>query len=101
MRDAIPPVIHPYSPKPGTCIQSGDIKFSVQVTDRGSGINYKKTCMLIDGEKVPAEYVPKKNLLFFVPLKPLEEGAHSMKIIASDLVGNTSKVEVRFKVEPN
>ncbi|RLA93329.1 MAG: hypothetical protein DRG25_04745, partial [Deltaproteobacteria bacterium] len=99
MRDAIPPIIHPYSPRPGTCIQSGDIKFSVQVTDRGSGINYKKTTMLIDGEKVPAEYIPKKNLLLFDPPKPLEEGAHSLKIIASDLVGNTSKVEVRFKVE--
>jgi len=99
MRDAIPPIIHPYSPRPGTCIQSGDIKFSVQVTDRGSGINYKKTRMLIDGEKVPAEYIPKKNLLLFDPPKPLEEGAHSLKIIASDLVGNTSKVEVRFKVE--
>ena len=98
MRDPFAPVIQPCFPSSGSYVKPDNIRFSARINDKGSGINYKKIFMLIDGNKVPAEYVPKRSTLFFVTPKPLKAGPHCMEIIASDLVGNRSKIKVAFNV---
>jgi len=99
LRDAIPPVIKPLFPASDVLMQSTQLRFSAQIDDQGTGIDYHKTFMLIDGIKVPAEYVPKKDLLLFTPLEPLKTGLHTLEIIASDRVGNSSKKTVAFRVQ--
>jgi hypothetical protein len=99
MRDAHSPVINRVFPQSGTSVRSGNTRFSARISDKGTGINYRKTYMNIDGRKVPAEYVPKKGVLIFNAPKPLKAGTHSMEIGTSDLVGNTSGIAVTFRVE--
>ena len=65
------------------------------------GFEYVDALLKIDGSKVPAEYVPKKGLLFFDAPKPLEVGTHSMEVGTSDLVGNSSVIAVTFNVKTN
>jgi len=101
MRDAYPPVINHTFPQAGTSVRSDNTSFSARISDKGTGINYRKTYMKIDGSKVPAEYVPKKGLLFFDAPKPLEVGTHSMEVGTSDLVGNSSVIAVTFNVKTN
>ncbi|MBN2466938.1 MAG: M23 family metallopeptidase [Deltaproteobacteria bacterium] len=98
MRDPDPPEISTLSPPAGVSVVPTANRFSARISDKGTGIDYYKTCMLIDGMKVPAEYIPKKGILLFFPLKPLPPGSHSLEIIAVDLVGNSSQKAVAFTV---
>jgi len=99
LRDAIPPVITPLLPDSGALVTSRNPKFSARLEDKGTGIDYGKTVMLFDGVKVPAEYIPKKHLFRFTPVEPLKSGSHTLRIITSDLVGNTSDRKVPFTVK--
>lgn len=98
MRDAHPPIISRIFPQSGTSVRSTKTRLSARISDRGTGINYRKTYMKLDGRKVPAEYVPKKGVLFFNSPKPLTAGTHSLEVGTSDLVGNASETMVTFSV---
>lgn len=61
--------------------------FRAKIEDYGSGLDYDKLSLYIDGKKVIAEYsVNRKELFYAMP-----KGKHKIECIASDKVDNITK----------
>lgn len=80
--DSTPPVIKIVSP------------FRAKITDNGSGLDYNKSALYLDGKRLIAEYsINKKELFYEGNLKP---GKHRVKWIAFDRAGNKAEKEMLY-----
>jgi hypothetical protein len=98
-RDTYQPSVSISSPAAQAVLKKPYKPFSVRVDDRGTGLDSSKTVMLLDGKKVPAEYIPKRKRLVYDPFYPLGPGEHTLQVVAVDLVGNRMEKEMVFRVE--
>lgn len=65
--------------------------FRAVIFDNGSGLDYNKLSLYIDGEKVIAEYsVNRKELFYAIPKEK-----HNITCIAEDKTGNVNKIELK------
>lgn len=65
----------------------------------GSGIDFAKTAIFIDGVEVDSEWNPMVGRLRYIPAEPIPEGDHSFVVNVYDNNGNTSTVAAVFKVQ--
>lgn len=90
--DSIAPEIGFVNLKDGQNYTGGQMRFKLK--DEGSGIkSYKVT---VDGSYLMFEHEPKKSLIFYNLDDKLSPGTHELKIVATDLVGNTSVQTLNF-----
>jgi len=68
--------------------------FKAEITDRGSGIDYDKLILRINGKKVIAEYSLRKKQLFYTGNIPKKR--YKVEWIAVDLAGNREKKEMDY-----
>jgi hypothetical protein len=64
----------------------------------GSGIDFTRSAIIIDGVEVDAEWNPVKNLLMFIPEEPMSDGEHSFAVNIYDNNNNYSNVFSVFKI---
>lgn len=80
-KDITPPNINTLSTHP---------IFKAKIDDKGSGLDYDKISLEIDGQKVIAEYSVKRKELFY----KIPEGKHKVTCTAIDKAGNINRKEV-------
>lgn len=68
----------------------GRLTFSFSLRDQGSGIDYDRTRITLDGELLIAEYDPYRHRVKFDERRDLPAGTHRLVIEAYDRMGNRS-----------
>jgi hypothetical protein len=68
----------------------GRLSFSFRLSDKGSGIDYDRTRITLDGELLLAEYDPYRHRVKFNERRDLPAGSHRLVIEAYDRMGNRS-----------
>lgn len=66
----------------------GRLSFSFRLSDTGSGIDYDRTRMTLNGELLIAEYDPYRHRVKFDERRDLPAGTHRLVIEAFDRMGN-------------
>ncbi len=72
---------------------------SATVNDRsGSGLDYTKTQVWLDGKDVSSRAYVRNGVFFFQPEADLQPGNHTLRMMVTDNVGNTSSMERTFSI---
>ncbi|HXG38307.1 MAG TPA: peptidoglycan DD-metalloendopeptidase family protein [Bacteroidota bacterium] len=76
----------------------GRLSFSFRLSDTGSGIDYDRTRLTINGELLIAEYDPYRHHVKFDERRDLPAGTYHLVIEAFDRMGNRSLSKHRVSV---
>lgn len=100
VRDEIPPEIGIVYPASGTQVAQRRPTLKIKITDRLSGIrgDSQHIRLLLDGERVIAEFDPETMLLSYQPDTDLARGEHSVQITARDRCQNLTERKFSFRV---
>lgn len=99
VRDSVPPLIASLRPAQGEVVTTGRPLLSVECDDMLSGIGGEEAIeLLLDGQRVIAEYDPPRRRAFYMPRKALPEGVHRVTARVRDRCGNQSTAEHTFFV---
>jgi len=99
IRDITPPVISIMQPFKNAQLKYNKPKFVVKVYDKLSGISSERSIkMMLDGQKVIAEYDPEIQSIIYKCDEPLPPGRHQMSVTAIDNCQNESKVKQFFYI---
>jgi hypothetical protein len=97
--DAVPVKIDAHYPENLETIQPNDTIWAHLIENPiGSGIDFTKTQIIVDGEIVESMWNPVSNMLYYVPKEPITDGEHSFVVNAYDNNGNFSSEFSVFKV---
>lgn len=94
------PFVEIIKPEEGQFLKVSNFLVEVAVNDTTSGISASNLTMLIDGEKVPAEYDAPRKRLLYKPWKYLTVASHQLTVSAVDRVGNETIKSVNFRLIP-
>lgn len=76
-----------------------NLQLVFRVSDSLAGVDADELRITIDGEPLIAEYNPYRGVVVFHEEYPLTKGAHSLRIVAQDKMGNRTTVEKQFTVK--
>ncbi len=97
LRDTEPPAIAFRKPATGARLTLRTPLLQASLDDALSGLGSEDNySMLLDGERVIAEYDPEGKTLFHQVGAPLAAGKHTVEIIASDRCGNQARRTTLF-----
>lgn len=74
----------------------GRLSFSFRLSDKGSGIDYDRTRIVLNGELLIAEYDPYHHRVRFDEGRKLPAGIHRLVIEAYDRMGNVARHTARI-----
>ncbi len=96
MQDLLPPTIDNLQPESGIVVD-GDVTFSADVADAGSGIKREEDVVLeLDGLRLISEYDPEAERVWAVADQPLAPGVHHLVLTLRDAAGNQSQSRSDF-----
>lgn len=100
VRDEIPPEISVIYPANGAQIAQRRPKLQIKITDSLSGTrgDSQHIRLLLDGERVIAEFDPETMILFYQPDTELARGEHSVQITVRDRCQNVTERKFSFRV---
>ena len=99
LEDTLSPDMWNLKPREGSKITGRDVELFVRIKDRGSGIGREEDLVMeLDGRRVISEYDPEGGWLACRVKRPLTIGEHVLKVSVTDLAGNTTMRESRFRV---
>jgi hypothetical protein len=100
IRDAIPPVITSVYPANGARLSSRQPRISARVHDELSGIGSETDIdMILDDERLIAEYDPERSRISYRCREPLAAGQHKLVITARDKCNNIRTQETSFIID--
>lgn len=88
--DTTGPSITAFVPPPGAVIEGGRPEIGGSVKDP-SGVEPSSIRLLVDGVQVAATFDVASGRARYVPLRPLEAGAHHIHLEAEDRLGNPAQ----------
>lgn len=99
-RDSIPPVIHLLSPRPGGTYQTASLsKLRYRIYDGQSTIpDVRGIQIFLDDQPAIFGYNPNTNIVTYRLRNPLSAGNHSIRVVARDAAGNTTRRSYDFTV---
>ncbi len=100
MRDTDKPDLRILGMSDSMEIENPTPKFIALVKDETSGISSDGLKMKIDGNEVPAEYDPPRDLFKYTVWKPLAPGEHQLEVYAEDQAGNSQTRKLSFSIKP-
>jgi hypothetical protein len=95
LRDRHPPSVA-VSPSQGSVV-SGRTSVRAEVHDHGCGIDIDRVQMYLDERPVPARPIDSGKWVYR-PLKNLQNGLHTIRMVARDKVGNPGSAQATFMV---
>ncbi len=101
IRDDEPPRIYGLRPAQGAVVGTKKPRLQAKVTDVGSGFGAEDVQIILDGNRVIAEWDPERDLVMFHVRKHLSAGSHTVVIHAFYQAGNSSRKEATFFVSGN
>lgn len=93
------PEIRILAPANGSTIANQYPQFRALISDLGTGIDPATVEMRLDGQIVDATYYQANGELLYSHGQPLANGAHTVRVKASDAVGNTRSTTATFTVK--
>ena len=100
--DAVPPEWGRVQPAPNSSIRPGKRRLRVEVTDRGSGLDWEGITLELDGKALLFEYDPDHDRVEAMLDGTLAAGKHHLRASAIDRAGNRSdKLEWSFRLVRN
>jgi len=93
MLDIYRPVIKPVNIFKGKDM-AHDKEIAFEVSDNLSGVKYFRGT--VDGKWILMEFNPKNNYVYYTFDEHVGKGAHHLRLVVSDEVGNTSVYETEF-----
>ncbi len=97
--DTVPPVVEILWPRQGSRTTRRQPRIRVRIADSLSGIGGEDDFeVLLDGEKLVAEWDPERGTLRCYPDQPLSLGAHTLEVRVHDRCYNESWDEATFQV---
>jgi hypothetical protein len=100
IRDAVPPEIGGVWPNNQAHITDRTPRLSIYVRDRLSGIESENDIdILLDGQKVIAEYDPERSRIAYQCRTPLTRGRHEIQVEATDRCTNVSRLTSVFWID--
>jgi len=99
-RDSIPPVIHLLSPRPGGTYNTSSItKLRYRIYDGQSTIPDDRGIELsLDEQPAISGYNPNTNIVTYRLREPLTAGMHTIRVVARDAAGNTTRRSYEFTI---
>ncbi len=99
--DYDPPKLTLMEPRNGTKLKaSNEFAIRYKLTDNFAGLGSEEDLDLyLDGDWVPAEYDPDRDLVEFIPLGELGRGKHTLLLRVRDMCDNESRLESYFIIE--
>ena len=94
------PAVHMITPKPDFCYSGEYTPTIVAELSDVSGVNIPGCKIILDGDDITDCVLWQGARLTYKPSKPLKDGAHKLKFIAYDLLGNCSRYSVNFSIAP-
>lgn len=96
--DSIPPQLELLSPGNGAKIKyRKEMAIRYSIEDNFSGLGREEDLIfLLDGDWVPAEYDPDRDLIEYIPPSGLSKGKHTVSLKVKDRCGNESHIESYF-----
>jgi hypothetical protein len=96
--DVHPPEIPDYGPS-GTIKVNTPVVFA-QIKDEyyGSGIDYSRTFLIMNSDTLAVSRDPSTSQIFWTPTKAIGDGSYTIKVVATDLAGNSATKEFVFTV---
>jgi len=94
--DYYDPIVISYDPKDGTELEAAPAEITIDVKDKGKGIDASSINLLINGKQVNAQYDPETGRIAYVPEVPLESGDYTVKLSMKDMAGNMLNPELSF-----
>lgn len=99
LEDTLVPEVWDLQPEDGSQVRTEKTVLFARVRDRGSGIEREENLVMeLDDRRVIAEYDPEGDWMKQVNEKPLDPGPHTLRIMVTDMAGNTTIQESRFRV---
>lgn len=100
IRDTESPEITLLYPVNGYRITNTTPKIRVKITDNLSGVpgDSQYMRMLLDSQRVIAEFDPEKDELIYLPEEPLTKGLHELIIAVRDRAGNVNEKAFKFTI---
>jgi hypothetical protein len=77
-------------PASGSTISSRQRRVRVELTDRGSGIDWEDVALELDGHLLESEYDPDRDRIDARLPRSLVPGKHRLRAVAADRAGNRS-----------
>jgi hypothetical protein len=100
LRDTEPPLAAFLNPATGARLTLRTPLLKASLHDPLSGIGSEENyCMLLDGERVIAEYDPEARTLLYQVAESLAVGRHTVELIASDRCGNEARRSLLFWIK--
>jgi hypothetical protein len=97
--DNVPPTITSMTPRRGSRISDPMPVLSAIARDQGMQIDDTRLFFYVDSVARIAEYDPDRDLATLAITKPLTQGAHTFRVVASDYAGNkTYSPKITFYV---
>lgn len=97
--DAVGPEISVVQPVDGSTVANRYPPLQALLLDEGTGMAAETVTMKLDGETVPATYIPTTGELLYLPSKPLANGVHTVRVSGADAAGNVKMVTATFIVD--
>ncbi|MBD3233223.1 MAG: peptidoglycan DD-metalloendopeptidase family protein, partial [candidate division Zixibacteria bacterium] len=93
--DYDPPELTLMEPRNGTHLRaSSEFAIRYRLTDNFAGLgNEEDLDLYLDGNWVPAEYDPDRDLVEFIPYRKLNKGKHTLLIQVRDMCNNQTNLE--------
>lgn len=100
--DSKAPAIANGTPSSTGQVSSGRPRISATLDDGpGSGVDPSATRMFIDGRDVTSDAISTQQFVTYEPKEPLADGEHRVRVVAADVVGNTSELTWKFTINAN
>lgn len=97
--DATKPVARGLSPRAGSATRDRTPTIQASVRDTQTDLSKGDLRLYLDGRGVGSfSYDRGRDVLRYVPRRPLSYGSHAVKVTATDSVGNTAAAKWAFKV---
>ncbi len=96
--DTTAPEILNYKPSDMYVTRDRQPEIQIFLEDTLSGLNFRESEFLLDGEKVVWIFDPDKDKMYYRPWAELPAGDHTWEISVQDMVGNTTKHSGKFTI---
>lgn len=99
--DTVPPVLFSVRPGAGVRVAEKKPRIAIRFNDKGSGVYGEENYSVkLDSVNLIMEFDPRSSTAFSVPDDPLAPGKHILEIAVRDRLGNVTKSEKTFFVDP-
>lgn len=88
--DTTSPTVSSYAPNPGSLLSTATPRIAATLYESGSGINASTIDLQINSSSVPVLYDPVSGLMTTSWAGAFREGANSLELNVSDVLGNTA-----------